>query len=152
MQIITEQHIERLWQRFAQLYGRKWIVDHSDHDVDNIWLKALQNLTPEMIARGLQGCIEHNKTWPPTLMEFRDLCLGLPSKSLVIQLTIENKPSNDPFVIKMRSVIGSWNLSHCTYAELERQADSAYHQVTQQVTNAQIMQIAQEKQGALENG
>lgn len=149
MTLLTEQHMERLWQRMVQLYGRKWVVDHSDHDVDNIWLKGLQDLTPEMLAQGLKGCTEHSKTWPPTLMEFREYCLGLPDKALTKQLAIENKSTNDPFVIKMRTIIGSWNLSHCTYAELDRLAESAYKQAAQQTTNAQVLRIEHEKREAL---
>ena len=146
---ITEKHIRTLWLKMGQLYGKQWTSDHGDHDEDNTWLKLLSDITPEMLGQGLKGCTEYHKKWAPTLMEFRDLCLGLPDKALTKQLAIENQPTNDPFVIKMRTLIGSWNLSHCTYAELDRLAESAYKQAAQQTTQVQVLRIEHEKREAL---
>lgn len=138
MQSLTEKHIRTLWLRMGQLYGHHWTSAHGEHDADNTWLKILQGVTPQMIGKALRQCAEHYKTWPPTLMEFRELCLGLPKKEIAKTLAISGEPTDDPFILEMRKAIGSWNLSHCTYAELDRLANLAFVKASEKQTMMQL--------------
>jgi len=65
--------MDTLWAKMGRIYGHKWAsIAESD---DGTWLKGLQGLTPEQLATGLTKCLTRTDTWPPTLIEFRNLCL-----------------------------------------------------------------------------
>ena len=77
--VLTEDHIEELWLRMARIYGHKWVSGFGESD-DGTWLTGLKELTPQQLADGLHRCIEGGEEWPPSLPQFRSLCLGLPSR------------------------------------------------------------------------
>ena len=141
--MLTEKNIRTLWMRMTEIYGNQWIKAHGDYDENNTWLKGLTGVTPSQVANGLSKCL--TLIWPPSLPEFRLLCLNLPDKSLAISEAINNHNSNDPFIIKMRTLIGGWNLTHCNYRELNRLAETAYKQASEQVIAIQ-MQLTQPQQ------
>jgi hypothetical protein len=57
------------------VYGHRWTV--SFHGIEETamreWAMALADMTPEQIRRGLDSL---NSDWPPTLPEFKRLCMG----------------------------------------------------------------------------
>lgn len=57
------------------LYGHKWISAQGVTDLDSTWAIALGDLSAEDIGRGLRACVERADPWPPSLPEFRRLCL-----------------------------------------------------------------------------
>lgn len=57
----------------ARIYGHKWTsVNESD---DGTWLTGLSDVEPDQVAHGLSRLVTEHHEWPPTLPEFRDLCL-----------------------------------------------------------------------------
>lgn len=68
----------QLWQRMAAMYGHKWTSSYGVED-DGTWRKGLSGLTTAQIGAGLVKCLERKpidgSDWPPTLAEFRALCL-----------------------------------------------------------------------------
>lgn len=71
---LSERHIAQLWVRMTQLYGHRWASSYGDHDADNIWLRALQGITPLQIGAGLERLTRSGEGWPPTAPEFRAMC------------------------------------------------------------------------------
>lgn len=58
----------------ARIYGHKWTsIAEAD---DGTWLAGLQDLKPSQIAIGLGNLLQAGTEWPPSLPEFRDLCLN----------------------------------------------------------------------------
>jgi len=47
------------------------------------WAKALRNMSPTQLARGIEACAESSDDWPPTLPQFRTMCLGIPALAAV---------------------------------------------------------------------
>jgi len=58
----------------ARIYGHKW-TSIAECD-DGTWEAGLQDLTPQHLAVGLGRLLQEASEWPPSLPEFRDLCLG----------------------------------------------------------------------------
>lgn len=71
---LRREHIARLWQRMAAIYGHKWVSSYGADDSDDTWLRGLGDIAPQEVADGLSACIERADPWPPTLPEFRALC------------------------------------------------------------------------------
>lgn len=81
---LSDQHLARLWERMAKIYGHRWTTAYGERD-DGTWKQGLVNITAAMIRHGLSRCVKRVEGWPPTLPEFRALCtlsaedLGLPN-------------------------------------------------------------------------
>lgn len=74
-----------LWEKMTHLYGHKFtssfgpsaINEHGGlSDSAQTWASGLSGITGDQLASGLRGCLEREDAWPPTLPEFRGLCLG----------------------------------------------------------------------------
>ncbi len=76
---MTDRHIRVLWERMAKIYGHKWVSSYGEMD-DGTWLTGLGDVTPEQVGAGLEKCRTSAEPWPPTLPEFRAMCL--PAKRL----------------------------------------------------------------------
>lgn len=72
-----------LWVRMAEIYGHRWTSSYGDSTEQDgaagTWAKGLAGLTPAQVADGLRACVVRSDPWPPTLPEFRALCLAIPS-------------------------------------------------------------------------
>jgi len=60
----------------AKIYGHKWTSSYGKVD-DGTWAKGLAGVTLQQLADGLEACVINNFDWPPSLPEFRGLCLGV---------------------------------------------------------------------------
>lgn len=58
----------------AKIYGHKWVSNYGETD-DGSWLSGLHDVTPEQVSVGLEQCRINNDPWPPSLPEFRAMCL-----------------------------------------------------------------------------
>lgn len=70
-----------LWVRMAEIYGFKWSSAYGENP--NVgaavtWAKGLAGLSGRQLADGLAACIASAEPWPPTLPQFRMMCLGIP--------------------------------------------------------------------------
>lgn len=59
----------------ARMYGHKWVSAYGERD-DGTWASGLAELTLQQLATGVRGCLKRTDPWPPTLPEFRVLCVG----------------------------------------------------------------------------
>lgn len=72
---VPPQWIDRMFQRFAGMYGKHWLdmwVGIDLAGVKQVWSEELAGLSPQEIAAGMEAC--KTRTFPPTLPEFRSLC------------------------------------------------------------------------------
>jgi len=66
-----------LWQRMSDLFGVSWETQYGDVDGTAIksWSRALADFTTEQLGRGIRACENWQKNFPPTLPQFKELCL-----------------------------------------------------------------------------
>jgi hypothetical protein len=71
----------------AEIYGHRWTssygADPNPDGAAGTWAKGLAGVTAAQIADGLRACLTSADPWPPTLPEFRAMCLGVPSLASV---------------------------------------------------------------------
>ena len=77
------------------MYGHKWVSIYPDSDVlieaETEWGRALAGISLDDIKRGLDRCVDEYPSWPPTIGEFKQLCLpdpgelGLPNIGTVLK-------------------------------------------------------------------
>ena len=78
-----------------------------------MWAAGLFGLTPKQIARGVRACMLGTATtdgWPPTLPQFRELCLQLPSISEVRAelLSRDGKRSSFGLLVSQKLDVYRW--------------------------------------------
>lgn len=75
----------------SHIYGHRWSAGYGERAVDRdgnltdvakTWSSGLSGITGEQVAQGLRACVDRgvsgdteNAGWPPSLPEFRALCL-----------------------------------------------------------------------------
>jgi hypothetical protein len=74
---LDDRVMYRLWTRMGEIYGHRWVSSYGTlkDGAYETWKKALSDITPEQIANGLSACLTRNEGWPPSLPEFRNLCV-----------------------------------------------------------------------------
>jgi hypothetical protein len=82
--IPSDRVIAHVWKRMISIYGHKWTshigigVDESGLLSDSAitWQKGLAGITTDQIKHGFDVLIFRNHEWPPSLPEFRKICLS----------------------------------------------------------------------------
>ena len=138
--MLTEKHIGELWKRMAAIYGHRWVSSFGESDLDKTWFIGLQDLEPRLLAVGLETCIKNRQdAWPPSLPEFRRLCLGLPDEDVACLAALRG--AKDPISECIRKKIGSWDLSHGSEKDLLRMARAHYDAACQEATNEKLLKL-----------
>lgn len=92
---LSESHFERLWQRMAEAYGHKWTSSYGV-EPNQSWIDGLADMTTDDIKRGLASLknFQDDEGWPPTLLQFRDLCRPrtCPAHEIYKPLPLPTKP------------------------------------------------------------
>lgn len=90
------------------MYGHKWVSNYGEED-DGTWQSGLRGVTPEQIGRGLAACLERVDVWPPSLPEFRQMCLyAPPSYHLDRPRQIEDKSQHPPEFLRAISAFQAY--------------------------------------------
>lgn len=63
----------------ASAYGHKWTSSYGESD-DGTWLAGLRDLTQDQMRDGLERVLTSGREWPPSLPEFRNICLNREEK------------------------------------------------------------------------
>lgn len=87
--------IDALWVAMADCYGHRWVSAYGADPragAGGTWARGLSGLTPQQIGQGVDSCIAGAYAWPPTLPEFRALCLGVPPFAAVRAETSRSEP------------------------------------------------------------
>lgn len=76
------------------IYGHKWVSSYGETD-DGTWSTGLYDVDREGLSRGLEALRRSDKEWPPSLPEFRQLCIsGKPGKEFK-RLTVKPTPKKE---------------------------------------------------------
>jgi hypothetical protein len=86
---LADDVVTRVWARMTAIYGHKWTShlglcsDASGEltEAAKTWQRGLAGLTVKQIGRGFSALITSTHEWPPSLPEFRKLCMDTPEKA-----------------------------------------------------------------------
>lgn len=127
--------LRRIWERMAAVYPNKWRAAMGESPQDaagtltlygDTWAKGLAGLQPQQLAQGLEACITRADAWPPTLPEFRALCLGIPSLLEVREDLKREGAKRAPFTVLVGRRLSSWDYAQADARTGDRMLREAY--------------------------
>lgn len=127
----TMANMAKLWRRMVEIYGHRWTAVHglsvdADGSSATTWAKGLSGITGQQLAAGLEACIVRADSWPPTLPEFRELCLSIPSLAQVRADLRRIDAERAPFTALVWRHLDGWAYRHADGAKAERLLAEAY--------------------------
>ena len=124
---LDSKRVGQLFIRFGAIWGNKWKAQFSDaatiEIIESEWAQGLAGLSDDAIMNGIATSRE-SLEWPPSIAEFKRLCLGLPEKSVTINRVL--KGGGDVLSDSLIAMIGSWEVNTRSAEWVERQASSLY--------------------------
>lgn len=121
--------LAEIWVRMLAIYGHRWESAYGrtpDGLTGETWAAGLQGIEPRGIAQGFGACLRSADGWPPTLPEFRAMCLGIPPMALVKAQLKPGNPNPSPFVRLVWQNLDSWAFKHADTDRAERMLRDAY--------------------------
>lgn len=113
----------------AEIYGHRWTASFgANPDTEGAagtWAKGLAGITPTQLADGLKACITSSDPWPPTLPEFRAMCLGIPSL-VSVRAEVNGKGERTPFAMLVWQRLDSYQYRQVSAKDAERMLSGAY--------------------------
>ena len=126
---LPQNLVDRLWLRMGEIFGQRWTGPFGNDPATGAaqtWAKGLAGLTGQQVARGMSAVMTSAEPWPPTLPEFRSLCLGIPSFGVVMyQITQETK-QHSPFTRLVWQRLDVYRFRHADVVTAERVLRTAY--------------------------
>jgi hypothetical protein len=124
--------LRHLWSKMTAIYGYRWASAFGDSperegadaangpvgltDAGTVWAEGLTGLSPQSIAAGVRRAVFSANGFPPTLPEFRAMCLGVPPLARVQLLLGRQDQGDDPwlqgFIRLVLRNIDTWRLDH----------------------------------------
>lgn len=124
--------LRHLWSKLASIYGYRWVSAFGDSpereddqqpaghatltDTGAIWADGLAGISPHCIAAGVRRAVFSANGFPPTLPEFRAMCLGVPTLARVQLLLGRRNQVEDPwlqgFLRLVMRYMDTWRLDH----------------------------------------
>lgn len=136
---ITQTATRTLWVRMAEIYGHRWSTAYgTDPDPEGAagtWAKGLAGVTGAQLAEGLKACIASSEPWPPTLPEFRAMCLAVPSLVSVRHelLASASTEPRSPFATLVAGKLDWWQFRQSSAKDAERILREAYDDVRETI-------------------
>ena len=139
---IRQSALRRLWARMAAIYGCRWVSSFGDAPEDaqgaltvvgDTWRRGLIGLEEAQVGTGIEACIASSDPWPPTLPEFRALCLGVPSFAAAVRMIRQPSAERSPFAVLMWQHIDGWQFGQSSTSEAERMLRGAYEMAREHV-------------------
>lgn len=96
--------VSTLWARMTDLFGLRFTSSYGEDPMGSAglaWARGLAGLSPAQLGEGLRKC-ENGCTkdgWPPTLSEFKALCLGIPTFARFEHELTLPEPERSTFVV-----------------------------------------------------
>lgn len=121
--------LPELWAAMLATYGHRWAGAYGQNP-DGVaaatWATGLAGLTSQQIAAGLRACLTHGDGWPPTLPEFRVLCLGIPTLAAVRAELLRSDAERSPFTRFVWGLIDGHRYRQANADAAERMLRDAY--------------------------
>ena len=118
--------IDALWIGMADVYGHRWTSAYGNDPAQGAggtWSLGLAGLTTEQVGQGVQACIASSEPWPPTLPEFRAMCLGIPSFAAV---RLDTGDERSPFTVLVWQHLDGYAYRHASLDRADRMLREAY--------------------------
>jgi len=112
--LLAENVVTRVWERMTAIYGHKWTAhigaaSTSSGDLTEAartWQKGLAGVTTTQLGRGFSALIALGNDWPPSLPEFRALCLqagsAVPSLDETVRILANARSADGSLVDRYR--------------------------------------------------
>lgn len=133
---LSKGTLKTLWERMTAIYGHRWVSSYSDTCADvagATWAAGLAGFTAEQLGRGLRECARGADAWPPSLPEFRALCLGVPSLFEVERDLRPGYPNPSPFARMVQSWLDPFALRNADARESRRMIRDAFEECARYV-------------------
>lgn len=121
---MSQSLVDELWRRMTRIYGHRWLSNFGERD-DGTWAAGLRGITAQHLAAGFRATVDSGEYWPPSLPQFRALCLGLPNQSAAVAAALCTY-NESPLALRMRDTLPSWDRRHMSRSELERHYRAVY--------------------------
>lgn len=118
--------IDALWIGMADVYGHKWTSAYGADPAagaGSTWATGLCGLTSGQVSDGMQACIVSSNPWPPTLPEFRGMCLGVPSFA---QVRTDNGHPRHRFTVLCWRYLDGYAYRQASQERADRMLHDAY--------------------------
>ena len=118
----SDGRIRMLWIEMGAVFGAQWISAMSGETgpvAMAMWGQHLGDLPDEMIDRGVEACATEARDWPPSLAQFRQLCLGLGDDGAALAAAMRGDKSN-AIAAQLIPMVSSWDRDRMTAKDLER--------------------------------
>jgi hypothetical protein len=125
----------------AAIYGYRWTSAYGERCDDDAgvltiagdtWQRGLDAVGEQRIGTGLNACVICADPWPPTLPQFRAMCLEVPSLARV-RLTFSGGAPTTPFTRRMWQNIDSFRMRQADANQAERIIRDAYEMACEYV-------------------
>lgn len=117
-----------LWLRMTEIYGYKWTSaygEDAEAGAGETWASGLSGMPPRAINIGLSAALVSSDPWPPTLPQFRAMCLEVPSLAAVKQ-AVKNRDLRTPFMRQVWMKLDGYRLRSDEAWEVDRHIREAY--------------------------
>jgi hypothetical protein len=112
----------------AKIFGHRWVSSYGEMD-DGSWLAGLHDVTVEQVKVGLERLRVSEEPWPPTLPQFRAMCLPpivppyhVPYKSQKLIAKEIDWEGQRAQLAKVRAVLNRHKANNDPEARAEREA------------------------------
>jgi hypothetical protein len=124
-----------LWQRMAEIYGHRWTSAYGDDagkGAGVTWAKGLAGITAEQMKTGVESVLVAADPWPPSLPEFRAMCLAVPSLAAIrAEQRANGKPS--AFMRLLHQHLDHYRMRHADADKADRMFREAYETAREHV-------------------
>ncbi len=130
-EVVALSRMRTLWLRMTEIYGHKWVSAYgadAEQGAGQTWAKGLGGINAQQLAHGLSSALASSDAWPPTLPEFRSLCLGIPTFAAVKhELRTTGNAKRSPFLRQVWEFIDSYLFARATAESADRMLRDAYN-------------------------
>lgn len=117
-----------LWVRMAEIYGHRWTSAYGDNPNEGAaltWAKGLAGISAKQVGDGLRACVSSSDPWPPTLPEFRGMCLSIPTLAAV-KVEQSQDGLRSPFARLVWSYLDGYAMRRASSDQCDRMIREAY--------------------------
>jgi len=123
----SAQMVKDIWLAMSTIYGHRWISGYGAQPntlAVQLWGEGLEGLDETQIKTGIQACFKLTDEWPPSLPQFRKLCLDIPPLMQVKQdMRQSHRP---PFTQFVMGFLDHWNYRQADQYHAEKLLRQAY--------------------------
>lgn len=126
---LADDALDALWIAMVDVYGHKWT---SAFGVDpqtgsgSTWARGLAGMNARQLGAGIDAAIASADPWPPSLPEFRGMCLSIPSLGEVRHELHADAAVRTPFTVLVWQGIDSYAFRLASREQADRMIRDAY--------------------------